>query len=627
MSDHSPPKRKSVENALRPTRRRRAADEDRAPSTANTAHGHATDGDSTARGSTARDSTARGSTARDSAHGALVRGDSSRGDSSRAEAVPSGSGDAPVGTSGAAESSPATTWHSEGVTPTATGSDIPSAARQPASSKAGAPQDASAADSSSPPSASQAAAATSTEPVASFADMFDDSDVPRRQKLSVGDAFEGPVVHVGADGAFVDLGGHQQGFYPRLALDVLDTPVEAGTRLRGHVVRLADDGTPELGSRLGKGMRAQDLEAALREELPVEGKVSGVNRGGVNVDLGGLRAFCPIGQLDRGFVSDPSVFLQQTLRFLVLELRDGKDVVLSRKKLMQKEDAAQRDDVLAELVVGARRTGTVRSVRDFGAFVELGAGIDGLIPTRELSHDHRRAEQVVSTGQTVEVLIQEVREEKGELRVTLSLKALAADPWDQVDRVASVGQVATGVVRRLMDFGAFVELAPGIEGLLHVGELGAGARHPSTYVSVGEPLLVTVQSVDRERKRISLAPAPKGATAGQRVSGDRVQVGDIVDTVVDRVERFGVFVQIDGVPGRAGRGLIHERELGVAHGVDIKKAFPEGSKVQAKVIATDRLALSIKAIVEDEARREVDAYKSKQGNKGLGTLGDLLGKL
>jgi len=160
-----------------------------------------------------------------------------------------------------------------------------------------------------------------------------------------------------------------------------------------------------------------------------------------------------------------------------------------------------------------------------------------------------------------------------------------------------------------------------------VSELGGGERHPNAVFNVGEPLLVTVQSVDLQRKRISLAPAPKGASAGQRVDGNQPQVGDIVKGVVDSHERYGVFVQIEGIPGRAGRGLIHEKELGLGHGVDPKKEFPVGSPVEAKVIGTGKLALSIKAIAEDEARREVATYKASQGKKSMGTLGDLLADL
>ena len=467
------------------------------------------------------------------------------------------------------------------------------------------------------------------EPAPSFADLFDGAAVPQKRRLQVGDAIEGAVLHVGADGAFVDAGNHQQAFYPRAELlnPRGEMTTKVGDVLKGHVVKMGPDGTPELGRRLGAGMSLDELQAAMDQGLPIEGKVTGVNKGGVAVDLGGLRAFCPIGQLDRVYVADASVYLQQTLRFEVLEIKEGRDVVLTRKRILEREAEKNRAELLAQLKVGDRKVGTVVRIRDFGAFVELAPGIDGLIPTRELSHDRRRADQVVSTGQSVEVMVQEITQKGDDVRIGLSLKALADDPWDNVSRVASPGQVTQGVVRRLMDFGAFVELAPGIEGLLHISELGGGDRHPSSFVSVGEPLLVTVKSVDEQRQRIALAPAPEGAAAGQRVDGNQPQVGDIVKGTVERHESYGIFVQVEGIPGRAGRGLIHERELGLAHGVDMKKAFPLGAKVEAKVVTSGKLGLSIKAIAEDEARREVDSYKASQASKSMGTLGDLLAGL
>lgn len=466
---------------------------------------------------------------------------------------------------------------------------------------------------------------------ASFADLLGSEPVPEAPKAKVGDAVSGTVVHSGNDGIFVDLGGaRQQAFFPRSELLNAQGEVTAkvGDSIKGFVTKVAPDGTLELGKGLGRGMGLEELEAAMREKIPVTGKVSGVNKGGVQVDLGGLRAFCPISQLENRFVNDASIYLQQTLQFHVVEVKeDGRDVVLSRRAILEAEAAEGRAALMETLKPGARMHGRVVRVRDFGAFVDLG-GVDGLIPTRELSHARLRPDQVVSEGQSVEVMVQEVTEKDGDLRITLSLKDLADDPWDNVDSVAPQGTVVQGTVRRLMDFGAFVELAPGVEGLLHVSELGAGARHPSSFLHVGQTLLVTVQSVDPSKKRISLAPAPKDAEAGTRVVARSLRIGDVVDVVANKVERFGIFVQVEGTTGRAGRGLVPMRELGVAEGTDVRKLYPEGKTFQAKVIDTTKLALSVKAIAEDEERALVKSYQEKtQAAGGMGTFADLLGKL
>ncbi len=472
-------------------------------------------------------------------------------------------------------------------------------------------------------------AAKPAEPQASFADMFEkQAAVPDGRRFSIGDQVEGTVVHIGADGAFVELGSRQQAFYPKAELvdprGELKTKV--GARIRGFVVKFDPEGNPELGRQMGGGGVSLDqLRTAMDEKIPVEGKVSGVNRGGVSVMFGKVRGFCPMGHLELHRVQDASKYLQQTLQFHVIEVKE-REVVVSRRAILEVEAKAKRDVALEEIRPGARLTGTIARVVDFGAFVELAPGIDGLIPTRELSYDRRRPDQIVSTGQRVEVLVTEVTQKGGKPRIALSLKALGDDPWDRVDQIAPRGQVVQGVVRKLMDFGAFIELAPGVEGLLHISELGAGAKDPSSFMNVGDPLLVVVQTVDKERQRISLAPAPKDARAGAKAATSKVQVGDIIEVTVEKIERFGVFVQLDGVAGKAGRGLIPSRELGVDEGSDLRKKFPVGTRVKAKVIDTGRLKLSIKAMKDDEDRAVFESYKKSKEGQSMGTFGDLLKK-
>lgn len=467
------------------------------------------------------------------------------------------------------------------------------------------------------------------EPQPSFAEMFDaEGSVPTGRTFSIGDQVEGTVVLLGADGAFIELGGRQQAFYPKAELvDARgEIKTKVGARIRGFVVKIDPQGNPELGRQMGGGGVSLDqLRTAMEEKIPVEGKVSGVNRGGISVTFGKVRGFCPMGHLELHRVQDASKYLQQTLKFHVIEVKE-REVVVSRRAILEEEMKAQQAIALEEIKPGARLSGTVARVVDFGAFVELAPGIDGLIPTRELSYDRRRPDQIVSTGQRVEVLVTEVTQKGGKTRIALSLKALGDDPWDRIDQVAPRGQVVQGVVRKLMEFGAFIELAPGIEGLLHVSELGAGAKDPSSYLNVGDPMLVVVQSVDKERQRISLAPAPKEARAGAKAPTANAQVGDIVEGTVQKIERFGVFVQLDGVAGKAGRGLIPGRELGVDEGADWRKSFPLGSRVKAKVIEAGRLKLSIKAMKDDEDRAVFESYKESKAGQSMGTFGDLLKK-
>jgi small subunit ribosomal protein S1 len=464
----------------------------------------------------------------------------------------------------------------------------------------------------------------------SFAELFArEESGPRARRFSVGEAVEGVVAHISADAVLVDLDAKQQGWFARVDLTGPDGELRAkvGDRVEGRVVGI-DRSTHEihLATTLGKDAGREQLALAYEQSVPIEGKVVGLNKGGVEVEVAGLRGFCPMSQLDARFVQDPSVFVGQVLRFEVTKLEE-RDVVLSRRRLLEREARAAREQIESSLSEGAVRRGRVTQVRDFGAFVDLG-GIEGLIPMRELSHDRvQRAEDVLSLGDVVEVKVVRLERDGDKLKVSLSLRALATDPWESLDTVAPRGRVLAGQVTKLADFGAFVRLAPGVEGLLHVSELGARVSHPSEALSVGQQVLVTVKAVDLERRRVGLALSAEGAQPGEAVEDVRPVLGAVVEATVEKHERFGVFVQVAGVPGRAGRGLVPNAELGLQRGVDVRKELPLGAKVRAKVVdaADGRLRLSIRAALDDAERADFDSYREERASKGgMGTLGDLL---
>jgi small subunit ribosomal protein S1 len=391
-------------------------------------------------------------------------------------------------------------------------------------------------------------------------------------------------------------------------------------------------GLVRLGQSLGKPGSLAAIEQAKAAQIAVEGKVTRVNKGGLEVDLGGgARAFCPISQADSGFLEDPKTLIGQALRFLVTDVRDGgKNVVVSRRALLQRESSEAAQVSVHALVVGKTVRGTVTSVRDFGAFVDLG-GVEGLIPRSLVTHDRRvQVADALRPGDVVEVQVQEVKDVTSSKssgtakKITLSLKALADDPWANLD--LSEGRVVLGVVTSLAEFGKFVRLAPAIDGLLHSSEFG---RKTGSGGEVGEELLVVVKKIDRVAKKISLALAPEGAIAGSTVKETRASIGAIVRGVVERIEAYGVFVQIDGTKGRAGRGLVPTEELGVPRGTDLRKAFPEGKAVTVKVLETGegRLRMSIKGAKDDEERADFEEARGKAATQvSLGTFGDLLKK-
>ncbi len=470
----------------------------------------------------------------------------------------------------------------------------------------------------------------------SFAALFEGqgaSTPARRKRVRVGDRLEAVVVQIGRDLVFVELDGKQQAFIE--AAEVRDPDgtinVKEGETIRAHVVEVDDArGTVRLGRSLGRPGNLAAIEQAKETGVAVEGKVTGVNKGGLEVDLGGgARAFCPMSQADARFVEDANALVGQSLRFLVTDVRDGgKNVVVSRRALLQREASESAAKAMSDIIPGAILKGTVSSVRDFGAFVDLG-GVEGMIPRSEIAHDRSVAvADALKPGDLVEVAVREVKDAPPVKRggptkkITLSLKALAADPWEGLD--IAEGRVVSGTVVRSTEFGRFVRLAPGVEGLLHVSELGRDFK-----AEEGEEVRVVVKKLDRQTKKIGLVPAPDGVEIGSTVANVSVElkVNAVLQGTVERIETYGIFVQVDGTKGRAGRGLVPNAELGVPRGTDLRKTFPEGTRVTAKVLETGegRLRLSIKGAKDAEERADFEAAKGRQiVPKSLGTFADLL---
>jgi small subunit ribosomal protein S1 len=466
----------------------------------------------------------------------------------------------------------------------------------------------------------------------------------KRRSLALGERCRAEVVQVGRDGVFVELlepvfeGKRQQAYLKHEDVSDRDgqVQVKVGELIEAVVVEVdSRSGEVRLGRTMGRPAGVDELITAQSAGVAVEGKVTGVNKGGLEVEVGGVRAFCPISQADRGFVADPQTLVGRTLHFAVTEVREGgKRVVLSRRAVLEREAKEAAGKTLAQLSTGSIVRGSVTAVREFGAFVDLG-GIEGLIPNTELSHDRgAKAGDVLSAGDVVEVQVREIKEgvpnKRGEptTKITLSLKALASDPWLDIDSHAPIGKVVRGTVTRTVDFGAFVRLAPGIEGLLHVSELGGKVLHAGAVLKVGESLNVVVRSIDRTAHKLSLAPAPEGLAVGADGTGPTLVVGSVVNCHVDRIETFGLFVQIEGTRGRVGRGLVPNIELGTPRGADTRKLFPLGTKLTAKVLETGegKLRLSLRAIKDDEERADFDGYRASSSGARLGTLGDLFKK-
>jgi small subunit ribosomal protein S1 len=311
----------------------------------------------------------------------------------------------------------------------------------------------------------------------------------------------GRVARIHRDDVFIDLGGRNQGVVP---LRQFETPPKEGDELDLLVVRFnADEGFYEL-SRTTAAVTVGNWDEVTEGQI-IEVNVTGANKGGLECQVAGIRGFIPMGQVSVYRVENPEELVGQRLACVVTEVsRERQNLVLSHRAVMERERNEQREKLMAELAVGQLREGVVRSLKDFGAFVDLG-GVDGLIHISQLSWDRvKHPSEVLEVGQKIKVRIDKFDKETG--KVGLSYREVGANPWQNVASKYPAGARAKGVVSRLMDFGAFVKLEPGVEGLIHISELGHGrVFRARDVVSEGQEVEVKILSVDEENQRISLS--------------------------------------------------------------------------------------------------------------------------
>src|SRR5678809_1101248 len=341
--------------------------------------------------------------------------------------------------------------------------------------------------------------------------MFEASQQAKR--IEKGQTIEGTIVAIGPEVALVDVGGKSEA---SIDIDELKTPdgdleVAVGDRIQATVV--STSGGITLSRKLQRGAAtAQQLEDAFRSGLPVEGKVEKAVKGGYEVRIARQRAFCPISQIDT-IRTDATAHEGRVYEFRIIEYKDsGRTLVVSRRALLEEEQRASAADVRRSIVAGAVMTGRVTSVREFGAFVDLGGGVQGLLHVSEMAWSRvADISQLIRPGEEITVKVLQVDEHKQ--KISLGLKQLTADPWSRVQATYEVGQVRTGRVTRLAEFGAFVELEPGIEGLAHASTFAPVGRSEnwSTHVSPGMTGEFEIVAIDLEKKRIGLAQVAEGS--------------------------------------------------------------------------------------------------------------------
>jgi small subunit ribosomal protein S1 len=486
-----------------------------------------------------------------------------------------------------------------------------------------------------------------SEPDDDFAALFEAS--LKTNRVEKGQTIEGTIVAIGPEVAFVNVGGKGEAM---IGVDELKNgegalEVAVGDRIQATVV--STSGGLTLSRKLIRGAATQrEIEDAFHARLPVEGKVEREVKGGYEVRIAGQRAFCPVSQIDILRSTDAAAHLGRVYAFRIVEYKEGgKNLVVSRRALLEDEQRAGAAEVRRSIVVGAVVSGRVASVLEFGAFIDLGSGVQGLLHVSEMAWSRvSDTSQVVVPGE--EITVKVLRIDAETQKIALGLKQLTGDPWSTVHTAYEVGQVRTGRVTRLAEFGAFVELEPGVEGLAHVstfpptgrpdGAPAAGARSDghragggewTRSVAVGMSRAFEILSIDPEKKRIGVALVPEGSARASGATSSRSEIvpGARLTGKVERHEPFGVFVFLS--PGRTG--LIPLSETGVTNEADVVKTFPVGADVEVVVLEVDssgrRIRLSRKAVRDAQEAAEVREYTEREDAtpaEGFGSLADKL---
>ncbi|MBL8634278.1 MAG: S1 RNA-binding domain-containing protein [Myxococcales bacterium] len=464
----------------------------------------------------------------------------------------------------------------------------------------------------------------------SFAELFEASLRSEKRAVAkrdpdVGELVQGEIVQIGTEYAFLDIGGKSEAM---ISLDELrgedgELTVHVGDTLEGHVIgSVGKDGGLLISGRIQKGAGLSDqIRQAYSQGTPVQGLVTGVNKGGLDVDLGGVRAFLPSSQIELRYCQDPSIYLGKALALRVSRIsEESRQVIVSRRAVLEIEQRALSDESRARLKIGERYTGTIVAMQEPAALVDIG-GLDGNVPTSELYQAARTAgrdENSIKIGQRVDVEVVRLEEVRpghdhlhhsfqGNLRIGLSLKGLLADPMAEALSTLSEGERVRGRVVRLEPFGAFVEIRTGVEALIHISLMAERhITHPREILQLGQELTATVVSLDRERRRIGLSLIEE-ARAAQAQVAQMLKAGDRMKARIERVEGNGLIVRVmvpDVLPTTYPRGLIPNAEVGVPRGTDLKKLFQIGREVLAVVMSVDgegRVRLSIRQLTEAPA--------------------------
>jgi small subunit ribosomal protein S1 len=453
-----------------------------------------------------------------------------------------------------------------------------------------------------------------------------------RAPFHVGEEVFGKVTAVLDTAIMIDLSGKALAIFDRGEMEPDDLVPEVGDRFVGQV--LGDGSRGGLVVMTRKMLREEEtkpkVEQAAKDGALVNALVTGVIKGGVEVVVDGLRGFAPASGMDlHPRTANLQNLVGQRLEFKVATYeKQGREVVLTRRPMLEKEAHERRKKAREVLKEDMEMQGIVRTVVEWGAFVALpeAENLEGLVHISEVSHNPReRIADVLKPGQKIQVKIQKI-DEKG--KIWLSRKALVDDPFTKLQEGVKPGDVVEGEITRVEDFGAFVKLADGFEGLCHAADLSIErVTDARTVIQAGEKVKMIVHHIDPRQRRIALHPMPPESQASEE--RQKVTKGTKVKVEIVKVDKPGLVVRVLGATGRQARGYIPAGQTGTPRGAELRKHFNAGDQLEVLVLDVDprrsEAKLSITRLNQDEERRAHKEYRAKvKAEANFGTLGDLL---
>jgi small subunit ribosomal protein S1 len=421
--------------------------------------------------------------------------------------------------------------------------------------------------------------------------------------IEEGAILKGKVLALRQDGVIVDMGYKSEGFIPIEEFSPEEIAAfKPGATIEVYVENIEDaEGMIVLSRERATRIKVWDnLEKALRSGSPVEGKITGKTKGGFSVDVSGVNAFLPGSQVDLKPPKDVDSLIGEKLAFKVLKLNNKlSNVIVSRRVILEEEMQQKKTETLAKLKEGQLMKGVVKNITDYGVFVDLG-GIDGLLHISDISWGRiNHPSEFFAIGDEIEVLI--LKYDEASEKVTLGYKQKKPDPWSVVDEKYPAGKRVKGKVVSITDYGAFIELEEGLEGLVHISEIDwlSRPKHPSKYLSVGETVEAVVLKVDKEERRLSLSLKQIRPSPWELVS-QNYQIGQRISGKVKTITDFGAFVGLpEGVDA-----LLHISDLSwTKHIKHPSEVLRKGQKIEAIVLSiepeAEKMALGLKQIEPD----------------------------